>query len=144
MLASNVRLRVRRRLKLVALGCSVVAALLVVALTVHYQLRLRLLVDEPLVVGFGKGAWVECLADNLVVGHINAVQLRGIVVTDASGVFTRSNVSAFRLNGQQMCGGLGIYIVDVEARRYYIPFRHVGGLRKAGNEHWFWTNPFAT
>jgi hypothetical protein len=134
----------RRPLKLVAVGGSVLVAVLAVALAVHYQLRLRLLVAEPVVVGFSKDAWIECLAESEIVGHIDAVQLRGIVVTDASGTFTRSNVHGSRESGQQVCGFLGISIVDVEAKRYYIPFRHVGGLRKAGNEHWFWTNPFAT
>ena len=134
----------RHALKLVAVGSLWLVAALALAAAVQYQLRMRLLVFQPVVVGFSKGAWVECLASPELVGYVHAVQLRGIVVTDTSGSFTRANLHAPRANGQQVCGFLGISVVDAEARRYYIPFRYVGGLRRAENDEWFWNNPFAT
>ncbi len=134
----------RRALKLIAVGSLLLVAILALAVAIQYQLRMRLLVQQPVVVGFSKGAWVECLASTELVGHVHAVQLGGIVVTDMSGSFTSANLHAPRANGQQVCGFLGISVVDAEAKRYYIPFRYIGGLKMAENNEWFWTNPFAT
>lgn len=134
----------RRTLKFTSIAGFCVAATLLLALAFQYQLRLRLVVDEPVMVSFSKGAWIECLVEPELVGHIQAVNLRGIVVTDTSGSFTRSNLRVQRKNGEQVCSFPGISVVDAESKRYFIAFRFLGGLRKAHRSEWFWNNAFAT
>lgn len=134
----------RRALKFVAGLGLLVALILAFAVAVQFQVRLRLVVGEPVVVDFSKGAWVECLATPVLVGKIHEVQLQGIVVSDTSGSFTSANTHSTPINGQHICGLLGITVVETKVRQYYIPFRFVGGLKKGKDEEWFWSNPFAT
>ncbi len=112
----------RRALKFVAGLGLLVALILALAVAVQFQVRLRLVVGEPVVVEFSKGAWVECLATPVLVGKIHEVQLQGIVVSDTSGSFTSANTHSTPINGQHICGHLGITVVEAAARQYYIRF----------------------
>ncbi|MDO8653496.1 MAG: hypothetical protein Q7R66_15035 [Undibacterium sp.] len=114
----------------------------VVAGIVQYQIRLRLLIGEPLVVGFSKGAWTECLSQNELAGRIDRVGLNGITVTDKSGTFSSTNMRASVANGDRLCPTLEIVVLDSNQRQYFVPFRYIGGVKK--NENWFWSNPFPT
>lgn len=123
----------------------VVASLVLIsgsALLVQYQVRLRMLIGEPLVVGFSKGAWVECLSENELTGQIDHVGFDGLTVTDKSGAFTRTNLREEIAKGSQLCPTLEILVLDSDRRQYFVPFSYIGGLRR--NEKWFWSNPFPT
>jgi hypothetical protein len=123
---------------------AAVGLLLIVgtAVLVQYQVRLRLVVGEPLIVGFSKGAWVECLSENELFGQIDQVSFGGVTVTDRSGTFTGTNMRTRVENGAQLCPTLRILVLNTERRQYFVPFSYIGGLRK--NEKWFWSNPFPT
>lgn len=118
------------------------ALIICTALLVQYQVRLRMVVGEPLVVGFSKGAWISCLPESDLIGQIDHVSFSGVEVTDKSGTFSGINMRAKIENGAQLCPGLGILVLDSERKQYFVPFRYLGGLRR--NENWFWSNPFPT
>jgi hypothetical protein len=99
-----------------------------------------MVVGEPLIVGFSKGAWVECLSENELIGQIDHVSFGGVTVTDRSGTFSGTNMRTKVENGAQLCPTLRILVLDSERRQYFIPFSYLGGLRR--NEKWFWSNPF--
>jgi hypothetical protein len=132
------------KLKLFALVVVLCISTLPLAWFIHYQVRLRLLVTEPLIVRFSHGSWVECLANPELIGHIHSVKLTGIVVVDTSGSFTNTNLSTPHNNEQQICHFLGISVVDAKAKRYFVQFRFVQALLQAGNERSLWRNPFST
>lgn len=121
---------------------AAVALVSVVAAFVQYQIRLRLQIGEPLVVGFSKGAWTECLSENELTGQIDLVGLDGITVTDKSGTFSSANMRTSVANGDRLCPTLEIVVLDSNQRQYFVPFRYIGGVKK--NEKWFWSNPFPT
>lgn len=123
----------------------VVAGLVLISgtvLLVQYQVRLRMVVGEPLVVGFSKGAWIECLSLNELTGEIDQVSFNGITITDKSAAFTEANLQGKLVNGSKLCSTLNILVLDSDRRQYFVPFSYVGGLKK--NEKWFWSNPFPT
>ena len=113
-----------------------------IALGVQYQVRLRLEIGKPLVIGFSKGAWVECVAGTDLDGKIIDVRLDGVIVADTSGVFTEANRPNSAASGNVLCPTVEIVVVDAAKKMYFVPFHYLGGLKR--NEKRFWTNPFPT
>ncbi|QTN27942.1 hypothetical protein HZ993_22250 [Rhodoferax sp. AJA081-3] len=111
------------------------------AMLVQYQVRLRIVIDEPLLVRFSKGAWISCLSENELMGQIDHVSFEGVSVTDRSGTFSETNLRAKIENGEQLCPELGILVLDSRRKQYFVPFGDIEGLRR--NETWFWSNPFS-
>lgn len=119
----------------------IVSALCVLALAVQYQARPRMAVGEDLVIGLSEATWNECVPGNSKVrGRIDRVRLTGVEVTDSDGAFTEANNLVRLRDGDLVCPGLKLRMLDARQRRYFVPFANLGGLRRSGQ--WFWTNPF--
>jgi len=106
---------------------AVVVAVSMLALTFHYQMRLRLLEHRVVVIQPGKWVWVECQTDEFS-ATIEEVTTSGIVVFVAA----------------PSPKGLPCKAVDIAARgerRYFLPFQTLGGVRVGEQEQW--TNPFS-
>ena len=117
------------------------AALFVLAILVQYQARLRMSVGDELVIGLREAAWTDCVPGNSKLrGRIDRVGLAGVVVTDLDGAFTQANDLARLQDGDLVCPGLKLRLLDARQRQYFVPFANLGGLRHSGE--WFWTNPF--
>jgi len=112
------------------------------ALLVQYQIRLRMLVNEPLIIGFSKGAWVECLIETKMTGQIDQVTLEGVVVTDQTGIFSLGNLKSGMKNAEKLCPTLNIVVLDVNKKKYFVPFRFIDGFKR--KEEWIWINPYPT
>lgn len=118
-----------------------VVALCALALAVQYQLRLRMAVGDDLVIGLSEGTWNDCVPGNSKMrGRIDRVRLTGVVVTDTDGAFTEANDLVRLKDGDLICPGLKLRLLDSRQRQYFVPFANLGGLRQSGQ--WFWTNPF--
>lgn len=118
-----------------------VAALFVLLILVQYQLRLRMAVGDDLVIGLSEGTWTDCVPGNSKLrGRIDRVGLTGVQVTDLDGAFTEANDLVRLRDGDLICPGLKLRLLDARQRQYFIPFSNLGGLRQSGE--WFWTNPF--
>lgn len=118
-----------------------VLALCALALAVQYQLRLRMAVGDDLVIGMSEGTWTDCVPGNSKMrGRIDRVRLTGVVVTDTDGAFTEANDLVRLKDGDLICPGLKLRLLDARQRQYFVPFANLGGLRRSGQ--WFWTNPF--
>ena len=119
----------------------IAAALFALALAVQYQLRLRMAVGEELVIGLSEATWTDCVpGDSKMLGRIDRVRLTGVVVTDTDGAFTEANDLVRLKDGDLICPGLKLRLLDARQRQYFVPFANLGGLRRSGQ--WFWTNPF--
>lgn len=116
-------------------------ALCVLVLAVQYQVRLRMAVGQELVIGLSEAAWSDCVPGNSKIrGRIDRVGLTGVEVTDIDGAFTEANDLVRLKDGDLICPGLKIRLLDARQRKYFLPFANLGGLRRSGQ--WFWTNPF--
>lgn len=118
-----------------------VVALCVLVLAVQYQARLRMAVGEDLVIGLSESTWTDCVPGNSKMrGRIDRVGLTGVEVTDTDGAFTEANDLVRLKDGDLICPGLKLRLLDGRQRQYFVPFGNLGGLRRSGQ--WFWTNPF--
>ncbi|OGT56107.1 MAG: hypothetical protein A3E01_17735 [Gammaproteobacteria bacterium RIFCSPHIGHO2_12_FULL_63_22] len=118
-----------------------VLALCALALAVQYQLRLRMAAGDDLVIGMSEGTWNDCVpGSSKMRGRIDRVRLTGVVVTDTDGAFTEANDLVRLKDGDLICPGLKLRLLDARQRQYFVPFANLGGLRRSGQ--WFWTNPF--
>lgn len=118
-----------------------VLALCALALAVQYQVRLRMAVGDDLVIGMSEGTWTDCVPGNSKMrGRIDRVGLTGVVVTDTDGAFTEANDLVRLKDGDLICPGLKLRLLDARQRQFFVPFANLGGLRQSGQ--WFWTNPF--
>ncbi len=116
-----------------------IIGIVLLSIVVQYQVRLRLLVGEPLTIGFSKGIAIECLKENYLKGRIERVDLHGIYVIDDDGQFTIAN-QAESIGGPYLCPDFGVKIEDVQQRRYFVPFKDVIAIKT--NNIWAWSNPF--
>lgn len=119
----------------------IAASLFILVLAVQYQVRLRMAAGEDLVIGLSEGTWTNCVPGNSKMrGRIDRVRLTGVVVTDTDGAFTEANDLVRLKDGDLICPGLKLRLLDARQRQYFVPFANLGGLRRSGQ--WFWTNPF--
>lgn len=119
----------------------IAVALCVLALAVQYQLRLRMAVGDDLVIGLSESTWADCVPGNSKIrGRIDRVGLTGVQITDTDGAFTEANNLVRLKDGDLICPGLKLRLLDAGQRQYFVPYANLGGLRRSGQ--WFWTNPF--
>lgn len=114
---------------------------LTAAAFIHFQLRLEAVVGQAVVLEFDKETWVGCLAEPILDGRVEKVELDGIIITDTSGSLTRAN-SGPTANRKLLCPGFGLVLLDEKTKQYFVPFHSLAGIRKGTD--WHWSNPFPT
>ena len=116
-----------------------IVGIALLSIVVQYQVRPRLLVGEPLTIGFSKGIGIECLEETYLKGRIEEVDLHGIYVIDVDGKFTIANQAESKV-GAYLCSDFGVKIENIQKRRYFVPFKDVVAIIINNNR--VWRNPF--
>ena len=116
-----------------------VAALVMAAVLIQYQVRPRLLLEERVTLHLSKGVFINCLSEPVEEVQVKAVGWSGMQVVAVTSKLDESFATPERAAG---CAEVGITAGTQGPRSYFVPFSAIAEMHSGGQR--FWRNPISS